>query len=277
MKLLIVTGDDFGRSAGVNEAIAAYHAAGALTQASLMVAESHATEAAAIARAHPRLCVGLHLTLSAGRATQPSALTDRHGSFTRSPAAAGLRYALDPRLREPLRLEIRRQFEAFRALGLPPTYWDGHTHLHLHPTVFEFTLPIAREFGFRFTRLVREPCRPAILPWIFNQLSAHAQRALGGTGIGFADRVYGLRRTGRIDKPWLDKTLRALPLGVSEIYFHPGAEGSLPPPETLAALVRRSAASLASAATLTAFRIPPPRLRASAVLHPSPTPPKNAD
>ena len=38
LKTLILTGDDFGRSAEVNAAIERYHAAGALTHASLMVA-----------------------------------------------------------------------------------------------------------------------------------------------------------------------------------------------------------------------------------------------
>lgn len=256
MKLLILTGDDFGRSAAINGAVAAYHVAGALTQASLMVAEPHAAEAVAIARAHPSLCIGLHLTLCASRATQPSALTDGAGCFAASPAVAGLRYALDRRLHEPLRREIRRQFEAFRAFGLPPTYWDGHTHLHLHPTVFDLTLPIAQEFGFHFTRLVREPGPPALWPLIFARLSARARRAIAKTGIGSPDHTFGLRRTGRIDAPWLTETLRGLPAGVSELYFHPGAEPALPSPADFARALQGTSASLTSATDLAALTRP---------------------
>lgn len=245
--MLMLTGDDFGRSAAINAAIASYHTAGALTQASLMVGEPHAEEATAMARAHPRLCVGLHLTLCDGIALARSELTDADGRFLRSPAFAGCRYAFDPRLREPLRAEIRRQFERFRALGFPPAYWDGHTHLHLHPTILRLTLPIAREFGFRFVRLLREPGPSAVLPWIFNRLSQAAIPTLGSAGIGFADRVYGLRQTGQIDAPWLRRTLRDSIPGVTELYFHPGADPFLPRPEAFAALLRETTHALTTA------------------------------
>ena len=237
LKTLILTGDDFGRSAEVNAAIERYHAAGALTHASLMVAEPHAAAAAEIARRHPGLRVGLHLTLCAGRATQPSLLTDSAGNLIASPVRAGLRYAFDARLREPLCAEIRRQFETFRALGFPPAYWDGHTHLHLHPVIFRLTLPIAREFGFRFVRLVREPGPPAVVPWIFAKLSAAALPALERAGIGFADRVFGLRRTGRMSLDAFRDALAAHRGGTTEIYFHPGAERDPPEPEKLAEIV----------------------------------------
>jgi hopanoid biosynthesis associated protein HpnK len=247
---LIVTGDDFGRSAAVNAAMASYHAAGALTQASLMVGEPHAEDAVAIAKAHPRLCVGLHLTLCDGAALAPSRLTDDQGRFPKSPAAAGIWYALDPRLREPLRAEIRRQFDRFGALGFPPTYWDGHAHLHLHPTILRLTVPIAREFGFRFVRLVREPGSASVLPWIFDRLSEAAIAPLMAAGIRFADRVYGLRRTGRVDAPWLDRILRENDQGVTELYYHPGAEPLLPTAERLAALLRERRQTLVTTAEL---------------------------
>ncbi len=238
LKTLIVTGDDFGRNPEVNAAIVRYHAAGALTHASLMVAEPGVDEAVTLARERPGLCVGLHLTLCAGRATEPSMLSDAAGNFLASPAWAGLRYAWQARLREPLRAEIRRQFEKFRALGFPPTYWDGHTHLHLHPLVFQLTLPIAREFGFRFVRLVREPGPPALVPWIFQKLSAAAIPALQQAGIGFADRVIGLRQTGRMSLEVFRSALAAHRAGATEIYFHPGAELDPPDPAALAGLLR---------------------------------------
>ena len=230
MKTLILTGDDFGRSARVNEAIERCHEAGVLTQASLMVNEPHAEEAARIAHRHPRLCVGLHLTLCAGRASQISALTDAAGNFEPSPAKAGLRYFFRPSLESALTAEIRAQFEKFRALGFAPTYWDGHTHLHLHPTIFRFTLPIAREHGFRFTRLLREPRPRSLLGHIFAALSARERT----NNIGHADQVCGLRETGRMTNAALHRLLERLPNGLTEIYFHPGAE----PEELDAAVIR---------------------------------------
>lgn len=244
LKTLLLTGDDFGRLPAVNEAIERYHEAGALTQASLMVNEPHADEAARIARRHPALCVGLHLTLCDGRAARLSELTDPRGQLSPQPAAAGWRYALLPRLQASLRDEIEHQFTAFRALGFPPTYWDGHTHLHLHPTVLRLTLPIAQRHGFRATRLVREPGAWAPLPLVFRALSCAAVPGLRAHGITFADRVFGLRRTGHVTAEWVAELLATLPQGRSELYFHPGAERSPPPPAQLAALLRAASVRL---------------------------------
>jgi hopanoid biosynthesis associated protein HpnK len=239
---VVITADDFGKSSAVNEAIMAYHRAGALHQASLMVAEPGAEEAAALAHENPGLRVGLHLTLCDGAATQVSRLTDPSGRLIDSPARAGWRYALDRSLAADLEAEIRRQFERFRSLGLPPTYWDGHTHLHLHPRVFALTLPIAREYGFTAVRLVREPGPPALIPWIFQRLSRAAIPRLQRSGITFHDRVIGLRETGRMNTRCFREALataRALG-GTTEIYFHPGAELEPASPTELAELLKTS-------------------------------------
>ena len=220
LKHLILTADDFGRSPAVNDAILRHHAAGFLTQASLMVNEPHAADAVRLAP--PGLCIGLHLTLCAGLASAPSAITDADGAFTSSPALAGVRYFFGRKCEPALRAEIRAQFERFRAFGLTPTYWDGHAHLHLHPTVLRLTLPIAHEFGFRFIRLVREP--GLLLPWIFRRLSERARPPLFARCIDYADRVFGLRDTGHMDTAAFTRLLDRLPRGTSEIYFHPGAE-----------------------------------------------------
>jgi hopanoid biosynthesis associated protein HpnK len=224
LKHLIVTGDDFGRSHEVNEAIERCHEAGFLTQASLMVNEPHAEEAVRIAQRHPALCVGLHLALCDGRASVPSAITNGTEEFTTSPGRAGLRYFCRPSLAEPLRHEIGAQFERFRTLGFASAYWDGHTHLHLHPTVLHLAMPIAVHFGFRAMRLVREPGPWSLLPQIFEWLSRAAIPGLQRHAITFADHTFGLRDTGSITTEIAARILRDLPDGVSEFYFHPGAE-----------------------------------------------------
>lgn len=244
MKHLIITADDFGRSPEINAATERAHRAGFLTQASVMVNEPAADEAADIARRNPALRTGLHLTLCAGRAAQVSALTDESGNFTASPARAGLRYAFSPSLTEPLRQEIRAQFERFHTLGFAPSYWDGHTHLHLHPTILRLTLPIASEHGFRAIRLVREPGPFALVPWIFQRLSRAALPQLERRGIQFADRVFGLRDTGRMTTAEIARLLAQLPDGASELYFHPGTEPAEPDYAALTPLLARHGITL---------------------------------
>ena len=231
MKTLIITGDDFGRSAPINEAVERSHRRGVLTHASVMVNEPHAEAAAEVARRNPGLRVGLHLTLCAGRASRVSALTDAAGNFEPSPAKAGLRYFFRP----SLAAAIRAQFGKFRTLGFPPTHWDGHTHLHLHPAIFDITLAIACEHGFTFTRLVREPKPRSVLGHIFAALSERARPRLIADGIGFADRVCGLRETGRMTNAAFRRLIANAPDGTTEIYFHPGAD-----PEELECVSQRS-------------------------------------
>ncbi len=218
-----MTGDDFGLNSRVNEAVEQLHQAGILTQTSLMVNEAGVDEALRIARRNPGLVVGLHLALCCGRGSKKSPLTDAHGCFLPSPAHAGLRYAFKPSLRLALRAEIEAQFSKFAALGLPPVYWDGHTHLHLHPTVLDLTLPVAVATGFHAVRLVREPGW-ATLPVVFRMLSRAAQPKLKEHGIRYVDRVFGLRHTGKVTTRLLENWLSGLPEGWSEVYFHPGAE-----------------------------------------------------
>jgi predicted glycoside hydrolase/deacetylase ChbG (UPF0249 family) len=248
-KHLIVTGDDFGLCPRVNEEVERCHQSGLLTQASLMVNEGAVDEALRIARRNPKLCVGLHLTLCCGRAAELSPLTDSALRLLASPAWAGLRYAFDPRLEGALSREIAAQFEAFRAHGLPPTYWDGHTHLHLHPTIMKLTLPVAAQHQFRATRLVREPGGDP-LQVIFRLLSRAAAPQLVNGGTAFADCVYGLRDTGRVTTHQFETYLARQQPGWSEVYFHPGAEPAPLDCELLLELIEMEGIRLGSSAEL---------------------------
>src|SRR5436189_1593982 len=68
---LIINADDFGRSSSINAAVIRSHREGILTTASLMVNEAASSEAVVLAKAHPRLGVGLHLTLLCGHSSLP--------------------------------------------------------------------------------------------------------------------------------------------------------------------------------------------------------------
>jgi predicted glycoside hydrolase/deacetylase ChbG (UPF0249 family) len=204
MRRLIITGDDFGASPQVNAAIERHHRAGFLTQASLMVHAPAVADAVEIARRNPRLLTGLHLVVCES-----------------APALNGIEIFFSAKRRARLREEVEGQFDSFRALGFPPTYWDGHMHLHLHPTALRLALPVAQRHGFRAIRLVRERSI-APLPLIFRALSVRAMRA----GFRHSDHTFGLAQTGRTDTEFVEKMMRKLPPGLNEFYYHPGAEPS---------------------------------------------------
>ena len=117
MKWLIVNGDDFGMTSGINRGIVQAHRDGILTSASLMVDRPASEEAATLGRENPALSLGLHLELD----------------------------AIDP---ERVHAEFDRQCTRFLELvGAVPTHVDSHHDLHRDPHVLPHVLAWARWAG----------------------------------------------------------------------------------------------------------------------------------
>lgn len=237
MKALIVTGDDFGFAQPINEAIERAHRDGILTTASLMVGASAAQDAIARARRLPSLKVGLHLVLVEGRpVANPSEvpdLVDGAGEFSTHLVRTGIRFFFQPRVRCQLAREIRAQFETFHRTGLKLDHVNAHNHMHVHPTVLGLILEIGREYGLRAVRVPYEPLFPSLRatsnrplsrvlswavlwPWI--QLMRLRLRL---AGLASNDFVFGLHDSGHVTAHLLNRFLRSLPHGVTEIYCHP--------------------------------------------------------
>ena len=236
MKRLIITADDFGLDVAVNEAVERACRAGVLTTASLMVGAPATDDAVARARRLPELRVGLHVTLVDGRpSSSPRTVPDLvgpDGEFSAALFRQGVRFFFLPRVRRQLAAEIRAQFDAFRATGLPLDHVNAHKHMHLHPTVLALILSVGRGYGLRAVRLPHEPWRSAfclgqgvagrlawsvfLAPWL-----TLMRRRLRRLGIRHNDYLFGLARSGAMDETALLRLLRCLPDGVSEIYFHP--------------------------------------------------------
>jgi chitin disaccharide deacetylase len=114
MKSLIVNGDDFGASRGINRGVIEANEKGILTSASMMVDRSASEEAACLAARLPTLGVGLHVVLP-----RPAA-----------PAEA--------------EEEVQRQLERFIELsGQTPTHIDSHHHVHRDPRLLPTFLVVA--------------------------------------------------------------------------------------------------------------------------------------
>lgn len=221
LKRLIVTADDFGASANVNEAIEKAHLDGILTTASLMVAAPEAADAVARAKRLPGLKVGLHVVVVRGRPVLPPAeipdLVDAAGELDTNLVRAGVRYFFLPHVRRQLAREIRAQFEGFRATGLDLDHVNAHNHMHLHPSVLGLILEIGREHGLKAVRLPFEPGSGALLaPWI-----GIMKRRLKIAGVACNDYLFGIRDTGHMDAGRLKATIAGLPDGNSEVMLHP--------------------------------------------------------
>jgi chitin disaccharide deacetylase len=224
---LIVTADDYGLHEAVNEAVERGYREGVLRAASLMVAAPAMADAVERAQRLPGLAIGLHLVLADGQAVLPPAripdLVDAHGRFNHAMVRNGFRFFFLPRVRRQLAAEIRAQFEAFAATGLPLDHVNAHKHFHLHPTIFSLMLSIGREFGLRAVRL---PAEPGMGPWLQPWL-ALMRRRMDRADIGYNDHVFGIRHTGAMDEAAMLDILRDLPDGLSELYLHPAAHEGL--------------------------------------------------
>jgi hopanoid biosynthesis associated protein HpnK len=227
------TADDFGLSPAVNEAVERTHRAGVLHAASLMVAGPAAADAVRRARTMPGLRIGLHLVAVEGPAVLPPSeipdLVDALGWFPSHQLRLAINYALRPRVRRQLAAEIRAQFAAFAATGLPLAHADAHKHMHLHPVVGRLMLDIGCEFGLTRVRVPSEP--PTVLArcgWrvgIGGQALYHwtrlLRRQVRAAGMNTTDHCFGIAWSGGMSPERLRRLLAELPPGESEIYLHP--------------------------------------------------------
>ena len=251
---LVVCADDFGRDVAVNKAVEEAHRDGILTVASLMVGAPAAADAIALAKRLPGLGVGLHLVLADGAPVLPPAelpvLVGADGTFDEDMVRAGFRFYFSPAARRQLAAEIRAQFAAFAATGLPLDHVNGHKHVHLHPTVARLVVEIGRDYGMRAMRLPWEPAAPLrrAAPGERHRAPAWSpvvtslRRRLDRAGLARNDQVFGLAWSGAMTEDRLLALLPHLPGGVSEIYGHPASGAASFAPgyrhaEELAALV----------------------------------------
>lgn len=127
-RVLIVNADDFGLSSGINRGIARAHEHGIVTSASMMVRYPAAAEAAAYAREHPELSVGLHVDL---------------GEWTYAGGEWTALYELGPTAEE-----VERQLAEFRRLvGRDPTHVDSHQHVHREEPALSHCRDVAARLG----------------------------------------------------------------------------------------------------------------------------------
>ncbi|MEO8892656.1 MAG: hopanoid biosynthesis-associated protein HpnK [Coleofasciculaceae cyanobacterium] len=236
-RFIIINGDDFGFSHGVNQGIIKAHEQGILTSTSLMVTGEAAAEAVTLAKTHGNLGVGLHLVLVCGKsALLPSEiphLVDELGNFPNDSLKAGLRYQFSRAARRELYLEIRAQLEKFRETGLQLSHVDGHLHLHSHPVVLGILTELAQEFKIKVIRLPSEELRFTLkldksdlatkLLWsfVFTGLRSYGEKLLKSKGIYFCDRVYGLLQSGRMSEDYLQRLIPQIKDSFVEIYSHP--------------------------------------------------------
>jgi hopanoid biosynthesis associated protein HpnK len=198
-----------------------------------MVNGAAVDDAVARARHLPSLRVGLHLVLVDGDSALPPEqipdLVDGDGRLRTDMFTLGSNLFLRSKVRTQLAAEIKAQFAAYAATGLPLDHVNAHHHYHLHPTVGALMIAIGKPCGMRAVRVPREPrnllkrIEPAARhrngiadPW-----SAILKMRLQRHGLTAPDQVFGLAWSGAMSETRVAGALGHLPDGITEIYFHP--------------------------------------------------------
>jgi len=252
---VMFTADDFGLSPALNHAVALAHRFGLLRNASLMAGGRAFSQAVALSRQLPGLCLGVHLTLIQGRAVLPPQalprLVDSEGCFPRDPVRTGWRYFSETGLLPEIKREWRAQIEAVLGAGIEVWHLNGHLNLHLHPRLAPLAVELAREYHIPALRLAREnwrttlalaPDRPlpkAALGCIFAFLSRRARRLAEDAGLVVNDHLFGLTHDGRVTEDYLLGLVPYLEPGLTEVYSHPALAVDLVLKEAAPAYRRR--------------------------------------
>ena len=145
MKHLILNADDFGYSYGVNYGIIESHLRGVLTSTTLMAGMPGFDHAVSLAKAHPSLGVGVHLTLTCGRPvlTDHKTLTEPNGDFHSQAYYHNEEQPLD---KDEVYREWKAQIEKVLAAGIEPTHLDSHHHVHTFRGREDVFVRLAREY-----------------------------------------------------------------------------------------------------------------------------------
>ena len=185
-RALVVNADDFGRSAAINTGVVQAHVHGIVTSASLMVRHPAAVEAVAAARDHPQLGLGLHLDLTEWEQTAG----EWRAKYT----------VVDTDDRLAVAREVEHQLELFRCLvGTEPTHLDSHQHVHREEPVRSVAIETATALGI--------PLRE--------------QGAIRYCGAFYGQDRHGNPLRDAITAGALERLIRPLPAGVTEIGCHP--------------------------------------------------------
>jgi predicted glycoside hydrolase/deacetylase ChbG (UPF0249 family) len=262
---VIFNADDFGLCEAVNQGVAAAFDHGVVRSASILPTGEAFEQAVELARARPRLDIGVHLSLTqtrpVSRPEEIPSLIGKDGDFLPTWRAFLSRYLRGGVRKREVERELRAQLERAQVAGLSISHLDGHQHLHMLPGILPIVLKLAGEHHIGAVRFPyqrdqqAEPSDPsgAAIPgraspphgrrtgrrWLeraaLRSVCRLARRPCGGLGGGalransllVSDDFRGFAEAGAWDSASLACTIATIAPGVTEICCHPGADDGI--------------------------------------------------
>jgi predicted glycoside hydrolase/deacetylase ChbG (UPF0249 family) len=236
MRWLIVTADELGLSSNRNQGIVNAHSRGIVTSASMLPYGPAFREAVKIAKALPKLDIGVHLNLSDGEplVLGHKTLTTPEGAFWGRQEARRRARESQFDLREVER-EVDAQIETVQAAGVKVTHVNSVDHLHIRGNLAQSIAVVARKHGLRCFRCPADRVRPPSLrldPERVAAVQEYHQSAIRAIGVYATQRMRstenfgGAALAGFITPELLVETIQTLPVGLTELMVHPGIRTS---------------------------------------------------
>jgi predicted glycoside hydrolase/deacetylase ChbG (UPF0249 family) len=145
---LIITGDDYGLCAAVNDAIEECLAAGAMGATCVMTNMPSCAQAAGLRGKFPLSSIGLHWNLTQGEPLlSPAAVPSLVGEDGRFAGSLRRRWWARQLNFAEMRAELVIQYERFRLLAGKPDFWNTHQNVHVFPGLFQFFVGLGNELN----------------------------------------------------------------------------------------------------------------------------------
>lgn len=143
MSLLIINADDFGYSPGINLGIVASHENGMLTSTTMMANMPGFEHGVELAKQHPNLGIGVHLTLTCGKPLLSGGTTLMENNEFRKISFYEKEFSIDT---EELYKEWEAQIKKIIAAGIQPTHLDSHHHVNRISPMKEVFVELAQKY-----------------------------------------------------------------------------------------------------------------------------------
>ena len=236
MRWLVVTADELGLSSKRNQGIVDAHCKGIVTSASMLAYGPAFREAVKIAKALPKLDIGLHLNLSEGEplVLGHKTLVGPDGKFWgRAEARRRAKESLFD-MREVER-EADAQIATLKDANIKITHLNSIDHLHVRGNLPQPLAMVAKKHGIRCFRCPADKLRPPSLvldPDRVTAVQEYHQSAVDAIGVYAQQRMRstesfcGAALTGFLTPDLMVETLKSLPVGLTELMVHPGLKAA---------------------------------------------------